>query len=255
VNLFGCGRAAAGPDSHQAKADFGAPVGLGTRSSRRYRAGVFSWQSTIDRLHGIGPVQGGLGSVRPSTNREVAMRRILFPTLGVVVLVLAYAGQELATGTPSAPRASAQAPLPLREMGDEAKVLKHITVAENTLLHGLARADRRQRPLIRKLERQDAWIEQEADKILADEHKADQMLADEHKAQTAQEPTPEQQQLLATLADLQAQIEALISKGTALTQEESLELQRLTEQYNTTQTMLTNLVAAQQDTLTMMKLL
>jgi hypothetical protein len=183
------------------------------------------------------------------------MRRILFPALGVVVLLFAYAGQELAAGAPSAPRASAQASVRLLEMGDAAKVLKHITVAEIRLLEGLARADRGQRPLIKKVERQEAWIEREADKILADEHKADQIMADERNAQAAQEPTPEQQVLLATLADLQAQIDALMSKGTALTQEEVLELQSLTNRYNQTQEMLTNLVAAQQDTLAMMSLL
>ena len=80
-------------------------------------------------------------------------------------------------------------------------------------------------------------------------------MADERNAQAAQEPTPEQQVLLATLADLQAQIDALMSKGTALTQEELLELQSLTNRYNQTQEMLTNLVAAQKDTLTMMSLL
>jgi len=170
-------------------------------------------------------------------------------------VLLAYAGQELATGAPSAPRAPAQAPLRMREMGDEAKVLKHIAVAEPRLLEGLARADRGQRSLVQKLERQEAWIEQEGDKILSDEHKADQVLADEHNAQTAQEPTPSELQLIATLADLQAQIDALKSKGTALTQEEQLELQRLIGEYNDTETMLSNLVAAQQDTITVMNLL
>jgi hypothetical protein len=41
---------------------------------------------SVDRLHGISPVHGGLFSVRPSTE-EVVMRRILFPALGVVVLL------------------------------------------------------------------------------------------------------------------------------------------------------------------------
>ena len=65
------------------------------------------------------------------------MRRILFPALGVVVLLFAYAGQELAAGAPSAPRASAQASVRLLEMGDAAKVLKYITAAEIRLLEGL----------------------------------------------------------------------------------------------------------------------
>src|SRR3954454_6078482 len=221
-----------------------------------YRGGVCS--DGINRRFdctGLAPCRGGPVSVRPSTNREVAMRRILFPTVAVVVVLLAYAGQELATGAPSAPKASAQDPLRMREMGDEAKVLKHITVVQRELLEGLARADRGQRPLIKKIERQEAWVEREADKILADEHKAHQIVADEHNAQTAQEPTPSEQQLMATLADLQAQIDALKSKGSALTQDEFLELQRLTDQYSSTQTMLTNLVAAQQDTIATMRLL
>ena len=150
------------------------------------------------------------------------MRRILFPAFGVVALLFAYAGQQFAAGAPSAPRASAQDPVMLREMGDEAKVLKHIAAAEEQLLAGLARVDVRQRPLIRKLERQEAWIEREADKVLADEHKADHLLAEERDAQTAQAPTPEQrqqgiqQQLIATLADLKAKLDALKGTGGVL---------------------------------------
>jgi uncharacterized protein involved in exopolysaccharide biosynthesis len=98
-------------------------------------------------------------------------------------------------------------------------------------------------------------IAQEADKILADQHKAEQLMADEDKAQTAQEPTPAEQLLLATLADLQAQIQALKNKGTALTQDEVFELRHLSAQYTSTQEMLTRLVAAQQDTVTTMNLL
>jgi hypothetical protein len=200
-------------------------------------------------------VLAGLVSVRPGTEGEVVMRRILFPALGVVVLVLAYAGQELAAGAPSAPRASAQVPVRLLEMGDEARVLKHIAFVEERLLAGLAQADRRQGGLIKKVERQEAVIEQEADKILADEHRAEQLMSEEDKAQTAQEPTPAEQLLLATLADLQAQILALKNKGTALTQDEVFELRHLSGQYTSTQEMLTRLVAAQQDTVTTMNLL
>jgi len=51
------------------------------------------------------------------------MRRILFPAFGVVALLFAYAGQQLAAGAPSAPRASGKDPVALLEMGDAAKVL------------------------------------------------------------------------------------------------------------------------------------
>jgi hypothetical protein len=95
-------------------------------------------------------VLAGLVSVRPGTEGEVVMRRILFPALGLVVLVLAYAGQELAAGAPSAPRASAPVPVRLLEMGDEAKVLKHIAFVEERLLAGLAQADRRQSGMIKR---------------------------------------------------------------------------------------------------------
>ena len=88
------------------------------------RPGLCSGQVlSVDRLHGIGPVHGGLVSVRPSTE-EVVMRRILFPALGVVVLLLAYAGQELAAGVPSAPRDSAQTGPPVRLLADEANAVE-----------------------------------------------------------------------------------------------------------------------------------
>src|SRR5215212_3937136 len=87
---------------------------------------------------------------------EVVMRRILFPTLGVVLLLLAYAGQDLATGAPSAPRASAQASLPLARIANEAKVLKHIAVALDRLVESGAPADPNRRRLARAIVRQEA---------------------------------------------------------------------------------------------------
>ena len=77
---------------------------------------------------------------------------------------------------------------------------------------------------IKKLERQEAWIEREADKVLADEHKADQMLGGVRNAQPAQTPDP--QALAATLADLQAQMAALEQQTkVAQMEKEAAELQ------------------------------
>jgi hypothetical protein len=104
----------------------------------------------------------------------------------------------------------------LLEMGDPAKVLKHTAATEEQLLAGLARADVRQRQLIKKLERQEAWVEREADKVLADEHKADQMLGGDRNAQPAQTPDP--QALAAVLADIQAQKAALEQQKVQSTQ-------------------------------------
>jgi len=180
------------------------------------------------------------------------MRRILFPAFGVAALLFAYAGQQFAAGAPSAPRASAQDPVALIEMGDAAKVLKHTAATEEQLLVGLARADIRQRPLIHKLKRQEAWVEREADKVLADEHKADQMLGGNRNAQSAQTPTPEQ--VLAVLQDLQAQKAALDQQGRELTLKEAAELQSIRAAQPSLFELLSNLVAAQLDMLRMIAL-
>ena len=122
------------------------------------------------------------------------------------------------------------------------------------LLAGLARADVRQRPLIKKLKRQEAWIEREADKVLADEHKADQMLGGDRNAQPAQTPDP--QALAAVLADLQAQIEAL-EQQTKLAQleQEAAELQSKVQSTQLTIELVSNLVYAQLDMLRMVALM
>jgi hypothetical protein len=179
------------------------------------------------------------------------MRRILFPAFGAVVLLFAYAGQQLAAGAPSAPRASGKDPVALLEMGDAAKVLKHTAAAEEQLLAGLARADVRQRPLINKLQRQEKWIEREADKVLADEHKADQMLGGDRNAQPAQTPD-----LAAVLADLQAQIAAL-EQQTQLAQieKEAAELRSQVQSTQATIELVSNLVYAQLDMFRMVALL
>jgi len=184
---------------------------------------------------------------------EVVMRRILFAAFGVVALLFAYAGQQLAAGAPSAPRASGQDPVALLEMGDAAKVLTHTAVAEEQLLAGLARADVRQRPLINKLERQERWVEREADQVLADEHEADQMLGGDRNAQPAQTPYP--QALAAVLADLQAQIEAL-EQQTKLAQieKEAAELQSQVPSTQAIIELVSNLVYAQLDMLRMIAL-
>jgi hypothetical protein len=173
------------------------------------------------------------------------MRRIVFPSLGVVLLLLAYAGQDLATGAPSAPRASAQAGFPVARIADEAEVLKHIVVADDRLVQRLARSDPKKRRLVKDLERRDTWVKQKAAKL----------IADAHSARTAQALPPDQE-----LA-LEADVEVLITEGPAVTKPELSELQLLLspprqkaaasreratasrDQYATT----SNLVKAQQD--------
>ena len=184
------------------------------------------------------------------------MRRILFPAFGVVAVLFAYAGQQLAAGAPSAPRASGKDPVALLEMGDAAKVLKHTAAAEGQLLAGLARADVRQRPLINKLERQEAWVERKADKVLADEHKADQILAGDRNAQPAQTQPPAGGGPLPTLADLQAQIEALEKqKMVAAEAQEAAALQSKVESTQAAlEQLVSSMIAAQQDMLKMMAL-
>jgi hypothetical protein len=95
------------------------------------------------------------------------MRRILFPALGVVVLLVAYAGQELAAGAPSAPRATAQTGFPVLLLVDQVRVLKHIAVAEDKPLDSLPAGHKTHR-LVNDMRRFDAWIERKADEILAD---------------------------------------------------------------------------------------
>jgi hypothetical protein len=137
------------------------------------------------------------------------MRRMLFPALGVVVLLLAYAGQELASGAPSASRESAQTGPPVRLLADEARVLKHIAVAEDMPLESLP-ADHKTHRLVKGMERLDAWVEQHADQI----------LADAQKAQAAQ-LSP------ATAELLRLKAEAVVTEGSKLTREELLEMQQL----------------------------
>lgn len=181
------------------------------------------------------------------------MRRILFPAFGVVALLFAYAGQQLAAGAPSAPRASGKDPVALLEMGDAAKVLKHTAAAEEQLLVGLARADVRQRSLIRKLERQERWVEREADKVLADEHKADQMLGGDRNAQPAQTPDP--QALAAVLADLQAQKAELEQQAMrAQLEQEAAALRSKVPSTQAIIELVSNLVYAQVDMLRMIAL-
>ena len=100
------------------------------------------------------------------------MRRILFPTLGVVVLLLAYAGQNLATGAPSVPRPTVQTEFPLVRIANEAKVLKHIAVAVDRLVESRAPADPKKRRLAKAIVRKEALVEEKADQIIADAHKA-----------------------------------------------------------------------------------
>jgi hypothetical protein len=196
--------------------------------------------SIVDRLHGIGPCRGGPVSVRPSTDREVALRRILFPTVAVVVVLLAYAGQDLATGAPSAPRASAQAALPLARIANEAKVLKHIAVALDRLVERRVPADPNKRRLAKAIVRQEAWVEQKADKI----------IADAHKAQTAQ-VAPESEQEAGAL-DLALNLSI---NGPPLTQEEEPELQRLQKEYDAGDfEAMQQLLLAQEDVFTTMSL-
>jgi hypothetical protein len=143
---------------------------------------------------------------------EVVMRRMLFPALGVVVLLLAYAGQELAAGAPSAPRDSAQTGSPVRLLADEAKVLKHIAVAEDMPLESLP-ADHKTHRLVKDMKRFDAWVEQKADEILADAHKA-------HVAQEV--PTDP-----ALAEALRLKAEALVNEGSKLTLQELREMEQL----------------------------
>jgi hypothetical protein len=166
------------------------------------------------------------------------MPRILFPTLGVVLLLLAYAGQDLATGAPSAPRASAQAALPLGRIANEAKVLKHIAVALNRLIESRAPADPNKRRLAKAIVRQEAGVEQKADKI----------IADAHKAQTAQVVSESEQEAEAEAVDL-------VIHGPPLTQEEERELQRLLKEYDPDDyEAMQHLFLAQEDVLTTMSL-
>ena len=159
------------------------------------------------------------------------MRRILFPSLGVVVLLLAYAGQDLATGAPSAPRVTAREAV--SRVADEAKVLKHVAVAVDRLLESRAVTDRRKRRLVKGVERRDARVEQKAAKI----------IADARQAQTAQEGSTDP-----AVADIEAQTQALLSEGTAITQEEQLEVQRLTQEYSADlEAAMLDLIKAQQD--------
>jgi hypothetical protein len=167
-------------------------------------------QITVDRLHGISPVHAGWLRCDRDTNREVVMRRILFPALGVVVLLLAYAGQELAAGAPSAPSDSAQSGSPVRLLADEAKVLKHIAVAEDMPLESLP-ADHKTHRLVKDMKRLDAWVEQQADEI----------LADAAKAQAAQTPTD------ATAELLRLKAEMVVTEGSKLTRQELLEMEQL----------------------------
>ena len=105
-------------------------------------------------------------------NREVVMRRILFPSLGAVLLLLAYAGQEFghrstlyAEGFGADPGSGG----PNRQRG---QVLKHITVATERLLESRAPVDPKTRQLAKAILRKEALVEQKADKIIADAHKA-----------------------------------------------------------------------------------
>lgn len=166
------------------------------------------------------------------------MRRILFPTLGVVLLLLAYAGQDLATGAPSAPRASAQASLPLARIANEAKVLKHIAVALDRLVESGAPADPNRRRLARAIVRQEAGVEQTAAKI----------IADAHKAQAAQVVSESEQEAEAEAVDLAIH-------GPPLTQEEERELQRLQKEYDGDDyEAMQHLLLAQEDVFTTMSL-
>jgi hypothetical protein len=141
------------------------------------------------------------------------MRRILFAALGVVVLMLAYAGQQLAAGAPSAPRESAQTGPPVRLLTDEAKVLKHIAVAEDMPLDSLP-SDHKTHRLVKNMERLDAWVEQKADEILS---------LTRTKAQAAQEAPTDP--ALAELVRLKA--EALVNEGSKLTLRELGEMEQL----------------------------
>jgi hypothetical protein len=137
------------------------------------------------------------------------MRRILFPALGVVVLLVAYAGQELAAGAPSAPRATAQTGFPVLLLVDQVRVLKHIAVAEDQPLDSLPAGHKTHR-LVNDMRRFDAWIERTADEILADAQKA-------QAAQTTD----------ATAELLRLKAEMLVIDGSKLTRQELLEGEQL----------------------------
>jgi hypothetical protein len=144
------------------------------------------------------------------------MRRILFPSLGVVLVLLAYAGQDLATGAPSAPRVSAQTAFPVARIANEAKVLKHIAVAVERLVETRAPADPKKRRLAKAIVRKEAVLEQKADKI----------IADAHKAQTAQVLSEGEQELTDEVVELS------FTLGPTLSQEAKEELQRLQAEWS-----------------------
>jgi hypothetical protein len=143
------------------------------------------------------------------------MRRILFPTLGVVVLLLAYADQNLATGAPSVPRTTAQTAFPLVRIANEAKVLKHIAVAVDRLVESRAPVDPKERRLAKAIVRKEALIEEKADKV----------IADAHKAQTAQVVSEAEQQAESDAVDLSI-------TGPTLTQEAKQESVRLQMEFS-----------------------
>jgi hypothetical protein len=144
------------------------------------------------------------------------MRRILFPALGMVVVLVAYAGQELAAGAPSAARDAAQTASAVRLLVDETRVLKHTAVADDMLLASL-RAVPRARRVVSRMKRLDASVERHADKLLADAHKA-------QAAQVTTEPAPVQA--------LQSEARAMVTAGSEQTK---LELQTI-EQLQSTST-------------------
>ena len=120
----------------------------------------------------------------------------------------------------------------MSRVADEAKVLKHITAAVDRLLENRAPADRKKRRLVKDIERRDAGVEQKATKI----------IADARTAQTAQAGSTDP-----AVADIEAQTQALLSKGTAITQEEQLELRRLAAEYEAASAAMKDLIQAQQD--------
>jgi hypothetical protein len=151
------------------------------------------------------------------------MRRILFPALGVIVLLVAYGGQEWAAGAPSGPRASAQAGPPVLLLVDQVKVLKHIAVAEDVPLDSLP-ADHKTHRLVKDMRRLDSWAQQHADEILADAQKA-------RAAQVTTDP--------ATAELLRLKAAMVVNEGTKLTRQELLEMEQLpstTETSSTTPT-------------------
>jgi len=108
--------------------------------------------------------------------------------------------------------------------------------------------------VINKLERQERWVEREADKVLADEHKADQMLGGDRNAQPAQTPDP--QALAAVLADLQAQKAELEQQAMrAQLEQEAAALRSKVPSTQAIIELVSNLVYAQVDMLRMIALL